>query len=228
MAATWVKSAQANPSGTSLTISVAFGSAVGAGSLLVAVCTFSPVNITPVFSDSVNGTWKAPVYVATDTPNNQSVAWSYFVNSAAGTPTVTVTSPSTLDSRGIVVSEIAGTRSFLPVIDGVPVLAFQSASINHTSDPVTVEAPGGLLIGFAGITTDDPPANISSSDLTIGANEQTVAAAGVVSLSMGHKSVSPGANTAGYTFSASQGGIIGAVVVRVGATSAGDAWVNAA
>lgn len=88
---------------------LAFGSAVGAGSILIAYTDFDAATTGSV-SDSVNGAW-----TAIDTPENWSGTHEgqayLFVGTAAGTPTVTLTTAASSASRALLIAEYSGYGS---------------------------------------------------------------------------------------------------------------------
>ncbi len=99
--------------GGATTLTFTYGSAVLAGSLLR--CFITSTGGTPVsgVSDSVNGAWT--LAKAVDEASNFSTSEYYFPNSAAGTPTITVTYSGSTATRKIIASEYTGIALTNPV-----------------------------------------------------------------------------------------------------------------
>ena len=108
--------ASSRNSATSLTRT--FGSAVGAGSLLVAhgAVFNSGGSGEPTVSDTVNGTWtgySTTGYFTSGDADSEIYLWS-FPNSAAGTPAVTMNPPGTSSDNDLTLFEITGAATSSP------------------------------------------------------------------------------------------------------------------
>lgn len=76
--------------GSASSISLAFGSAVAAGDLLVAVARCGNLPDTLTASDTVNGSWPSAIVTQALNTDGDQCAILMFKNSGSGTPTVTV------------------------------------------------------------------------------------------------------------------------------------------
>lgn len=203
MAQTWafVKAVNNIPaSSTGTTVAAVFGSAVGAGNLLVASCCWGTGTLVPSFSDSVNGSWGASVFTQNDGPASESIATGHFPNSASGTPTVTATVPSS-NFRGIICSEYSGLQT--SPLDGNIANANASGTDNPNSGNTgAVAAADDMVYGFciednAGTSTVRGTPN-GSADVTVHTG-QNPAIVNNVSIAAGDKD-GPASGVTSVTF----------------------------
>lgn len=138
--------------GTDTTI--AYTSAVAAGSLLTATIRNGALFSTQSISDSVNGAWTI-AYHQDQTTDGHTLIVAYFKSSAAGTPTVTITVPS--GTCRVVIEEWHATNGFGTVSAGVSA----QGTVPLSSGNITA-ALGDLVYG--GMTNNNGP----SADWTAG------------------------------------------------------------
>lgn len=94
-------------------ISCTFGSAVAAGSTLVVIATIDSgggASISTV-SDTVNGSYGTAKITVVDSTDGETMAVFIFPNTAAGTPTVTMTPSVNCDFRSLVAIEVGGAAT---------------------------------------------------------------------------------------------------------------------
>jgi len=115
MAVGFVQSANNDAEASAATIAATYDGAVGAGNLLICFVTWGDVEGTPTCSDSVNGAWTAAGNQLWSTNVNQGLKAFVFPNTAAGTPTVTVSFGAGRAFRGLVIAEYSGVRQSSPV-----------------------------------------------------------------------------------------------------------------
>lgn len=145
-AITFKQSRSTGPSGSATTIALAFSGAVTPGSLLTCSCACLDHTITATVADSVNGAWTVSDTITTG-PDVQTSA-AYFANSAAGTPTVTITFNTSASRRTITIGEFAGVATSTPL----DAHTGQSQSATAGTDAMTSGtascAANDLLIGI--------------------------------------------------------------------------------
>lgn len=120
MAFAFVRGSGAFASTTSATIPKIYPAAVAAGNLLVAVSSWNSVSVTAqTVADDVNGAW---TIVTGSLAVNSTTGWSsqvfYRQNTAAGTPTVTLTLSATTTERLLDVLEYSGGATVSPFDGG--------------------------------------------------------------------------------------------------------------
>lgn len=173
MAWAYVKSASDGPTGASTTVSVAFGSAVSAGSLLIAAVAASSNIATSDLTDSVNsGSWTELGATNGYTTGGLVVLgdcrvslW-YRLNTSAGTPTVTGTYASSSGGRMICVAEYSGiaTSGALDVSGAAAQINPGTGTDAVSSGNVSVSSTGqSLVVGIITNASDDSAITVGTT-----------------------------------------------------------------
>ncbi len=127
------------------TASKTYPAAVTPGSTLICIAG-SVTNDSLSVADTVNGAWTAGESNYSAVFGNK-LQWFYFVNTAAGTPTVTVTGTGSV-ARFIAICEAAGAAT-ASVIDGTSTKNLNESGAGHTPAPGAITTTtAGAVIGF--------------------------------------------------------------------------------
>jgi len=205
VAVAYVQSANVIPAaGAGTTCVKAFGSNVGAASLIVASTTWGGSTGGGTFADTANLAYTATVYTINDGGNACSLSTGHFANSAAGANTVTATVP-LADNRGMIITEYSGVATSSE-IDGTPVAHTQAGATSHTSNTVTVSQSGDLVYGYI-VDDGNGAATITSASMTIhdGTAGQAPSISNSVAMAAGDK-IGPASGTTSVNFVFSIGG----------------------
>ena len=127
-------------------ITLAYGSALAADSLLVAVvATKTNTNLTSV-SDGTNGAWTVIATRQNEAVLGWDLSFAYFAgNASTGTPTVSVTTVENYNTKALFIAEYAGVAT-ASAVDGTPTGAAGTSSaplpgnITSTGDAVFIGA----------------------------------------------------------------------------------------
>lgn len=214
------QSAATGIAASATTISLAFGSVVKAGSLIVSSISYGAGSGGATFSDNINGAWSAAVTTTNDAPFAQTLSTSYFANSGTGAFTVNGTFPSG-NLRRIIITEYSGILTAGP-IDGTPAQHLDTTATGHTSPTVTVSQAGDLVYGA--VSADINAAiTITSSDLsiikTVGGSNPAIGA--------GDKTgPSSGTTSAGFIFNNTSPAAIHCLCFKISASSGAYQFFN--
>ena len=158
MPAAFVKSAgNVNLDGTS--VQATFGSAVSAGSLLVAFVYWTEATGTVSISDSVNGSWSAAIRTQALPAGVRRIVGFAFENTGAGTPTVTATvtgGPGT-NLIAVVVAEFSGVKT-----SGALSQQNSANGTSATADSGSVTPASGFELFVGGVVPNDGAQTITA------------------------------------------------------------------
>ena len=158
---TYVQSNQAS-AGSASSVNFTLSSSVAAGDTLVCAARYGAVGTTVSISDNLNGAW-SNVQVITASSGEQYIL-GYFLSSAAGSCTITVSSTGAAASFRSVGAEYSGVGSvdqFPAWIDYPSTTNPATPSVTTTSAVQTLVAVGGSSNGL-GMGDNNPGSNPSS------------------------------------------------------------------
>jgi hypothetical protein len=161
-----------NGSGAAASIQLAFSGAVTPGSSIHVICSSIDTATSFTCSDSVNGSYGAALDTIDQTGDTQRLAHFKFDNTAAGTPTVTITPNTSIGFLAIWIREIGGTSGY----DSAHKTALQTALGNGTDNITTgTQAPNNQpgLLSALGVCTSNFVLPSAGTGFTAGANGWT-------------------------------------------------------
>lgn len=163
MAIALAQAAVINNPGSVSSSNTVYGSAVGAGSLLVLIGRYSTGGLTPTVSDNVNaGNWTlAGEFVQTNDANG-TIQIYYKANSGAGTPTVTY-NLGTARVQRVIILEFSGAATSSP-LDGSTVGA-ENTGITPASGNITPANNGSVFV--CGAFANSAVTFLAGTDYTI-------------------------------------------------------------
>lgn len=143
---------------TATTIAKAYPGAVTAGNLLVAfVFHYTGANTDPetaAVADSVNGAWTIIDPAWESSIQVHTSAW-YLKNTAAGTPTVTATFPTSRQFRQIIIAEYSGADKVAPLHKHAvtQTLTFTTGADGTVGPAIVPTVAGCMIVGLAAATS---------------------------------------------------------------------------
>jgi hypothetical protein len=161
-----------NSSASASSIALAFSTAVTSGSSLHDLCSGVDTATSFTCSDSVNGSYGAALDTIQEAGDTQRLAHFKFDNTAAGTPTVTITPNTSVGYLSIWIREIGGTSGY----DSAHKAAVQTALGNGTDNITTgTQAPNNQpgLLSALGVCTSQFVVPAAGTGFTLGANGWT-------------------------------------------------------
>lgn len=221
MAWAFAQAATTQTSASSTTMAVTYNSAVGAGSLMVAIVSFdSAGGTTCTVSDATNGTWTSTAGI-NDPTNQQITQLHYKANAAAATPSVKAVTSTAAGFRSFIIAEYTGIATASPT-DGAIAGTVKATGTSHVSGSVAVSQSGDLVLGFISPTGANVT-NITSSDVTIHAGENINRLANASNEACGDKTgPASGTTAATFTFTTTSRANIGCICFKVAATGGAD------
>jgi len=156
-------------SGNAASIQLAFSNPVTVGSSIHVFCSGVDTATSFTCSDSVNGSYGAALDTIDQAGDTQRLAHFKFDNTAAGTPTVTITPNVSVGFLAIWIREIGGTSGY----DSAHKTALQTALGNGTDNITTgTQAPNNQpgLLSALGACTSNFALPTTGTGFTAGAN----------------------------------------------------------
>lgn len=179
-----------NYSSTQTTATLAFGSPVTAGDLVVVSAGWDGAGTVTV-SDSVNGT-----LTLAGTPASNNIGTWYFPNSAAGSDTVTTTT-SVAAHYALCIAEFSGAATVSP-LDGTPAYNNVASGTTITTGAVTTSNANDIMVAAILAPGSNTGGTTVASPYTLGPTE-------VFGNGIAYEAVSSSGSKAGAQFTVSFG-----------------------